>query len=135
MRLAARSVPRFDRPVTLPPGRASEATRPLPIGSPAVGKTIGMLDVARSDNDIRLEPDKLGRDLGIALGASLAPTVLDCDGAALDPAEFAHPPNKCVNPRALSCGPPPTEPADHRHRRLLRAHRERPRHRCATEQG
>src|SRR6516225_1900675 len=46
MRLVARSVPRFDRPVTLPPGRASEATRPLPIGSPAVGKTIGMLDVA-----------------------------------------------------------------------------------------
>src|SRR5215813_5431799 len=95
MRLAARSVPRFDRPVTLPPGRASEATRPLPIGSPAVGKTI------------RLEPGKLGRDLDIALGASLAPTVLDCDGAALDPAEFAQPPNKCVNPRALACSPPP----------------------------
>jgi hypothetical protein len=46
MRLAARSVPRFDRPVMLPPGRASEATRPLPIGSSAVVKTIGMLDVA-----------------------------------------------------------------------------------------
>src|SRR5262249_54237189 len=122
MRLAARSVPRFDRPVTLPPGRASEATRPLPIGSPAVGKTI------------RLEPGKLGRDLDIALGASLAPTVLDCDGAALDPAEFAQPPNKCVNPRALACSRPPTEPADHRHRRLLRARRERPRRDDTTEQ-
>ena len=36
----------IDRPVTLPPGRASEATRPLPIGSPDVAKTIGMTDVA-----------------------------------------------------------------------------------------
>jgi len=135
MRLAARSVPRFDRPVTLPPGRASETTRPLPIGSPAVERRSGMLDVAcfaaiaafgsRSDNDISLAPDKLGRELGIALCASLAPTVLDCDGAALDPAEFAQPPNKCIDPRALACSRPTAEPADRRHR-LLCARRERP---------
>ena len=42
----ARSLPRFDRPVTLPPGRASDVTRPLPIGSPAEGNTIGITDVA-----------------------------------------------------------------------------------------
>src|SRR5262249_40104356 len=90
---------------------------------------------SRSDNDIRLEPDKLGRDLGIALGAPLAPTVLDCDGAALDPAEFAQPPNKCVNPRALACSRPPAEPADHRHPGLLRPRRERPHSHRAAEQS
>src|SRR5262249_35643043 len=35
-----------DRPVTLLPGRARLATRPLPTGSPASAKTIGMTDVA-----------------------------------------------------------------------------------------
>src|SRR5262249_56049389 len=75
---------------------------------------------SRCDNDIRLEPDKLGRDLGIALGASLAPTVLDCDGAALDPAEFAQPPNKCVNPPTFPCTRPPPDPPDPPHPSLLR---------------
>src|SRR5262249_50670711 len=59
-----------------------------------------------------------------------APTVLNCDGAALDPAEFAQPPNKCVNPRALACSRPPAEPAD---RRLLRPRRQRPSGRAAEE--
>jgi hypothetical protein len=36
----------LESPVTLPPGRASEATRPPPTGSIAIGKTTGMLDVA-----------------------------------------------------------------------------------------
>src|SRR5262245_64481162 len=36
----------FDKPVTFPPGRAREATRPSRTGSPAVPKTIGMVDVA-----------------------------------------------------------------------------------------
>src|SRR5262245_38959691 len=44
--LAAVSVPWVDRPVTLPPGRARLATRPVPTGSPAEAKTIGMTDVA-----------------------------------------------------------------------------------------
>jgi hypothetical protein len=44
-RLPARSGAWFDRPVTLPPGRARLATYPLPTGSFAVPKTIGMTDV------------------------------------------------------------------------------------------
>jgi hypothetical protein len=40
------------------------------------------------DNDIDLEPDELGRDLAIALGTCLRPSILDCDGATLDPTEF-----------------------------------------------
>jgi hypothetical protein len=45
-RLAARSVCWSDKPVTLPPGRARLATRPLPTGSPATANTIGITDVA-----------------------------------------------------------------------------------------
>src|SRR5262249_36730557 len=45
-RLLARSVCWIDKPVMLPPGRASEATRPVPTGSPAAANTIGMTAVA-----------------------------------------------------------------------------------------
>ena len=40
------SVPCPDSPVTLPPGRAKLSTKPVPTGSPATAKTIGMTDVA-----------------------------------------------------------------------------------------
>ena len=46
-RLPARSVDCIDRPVTLPPGRARLATRPLPTGSSTSAKTIGTTDDAR----------------------------------------------------------------------------------------
>ena len=144
-RLPARSVCWIDRPVTLPPGRARLATRPVPTGSPATAKTIGMTDVACfaamtgavaiRDNDIDLQPDELGRDLGVALGASLRPAILDRDGATLDPAEFAQALHKSGGPLAR---------ARRRVRaqetrwsaacRLLRARRERPRRRRAAEQ-
>src|SRR5262249_44242386 len=45
-RLPAESVSCIDRPVTLPPGRARLATKPLPTGSFATANTIGMTDVA-----------------------------------------------------------------------------------------
>ena len=45
-RLPAISVVWSDRPVTLPPGRARPATRPVPTGSPATANTMGMADVA-----------------------------------------------------------------------------------------
>jgi len=46
-RLPIRSVERIDRPVTLPPGRARLATRPVSTGSPAAPNTIGIAVVAR----------------------------------------------------------------------------------------
>lgn len=85
-------------PVTLPPGRARLATRPMPTGLFASAKMIGNRRcrllcrdgrVSSGDNDIDLEPDELGRDLGIALVASLRPAILNCEGATFDPAEFA----------------------------------------------
>src|SRR6266851_5666923 len=45
-RLPARSGASSDRPVTLPPGRARLAARPLPTGSFANARTIGIVDVA-----------------------------------------------------------------------------------------
>ena len=69
-----------DRPVTLPPGRARLATRPVPTGSPATANTIGMSDVARfaaglgagmGDDDINVEADELREGFG---GRSLRPS-------------------------------------------------------------
>src|SRR5215471_9642701 len=36
------------KPVTLPPGRAKLATKPLPIGSATIAKTMGMVSVCSS---------------------------------------------------------------------------------------
>ena len=45
-RLPPASVCWSDSPVTLPPGRANDATKPLPSGSAATANTIGITDVA-----------------------------------------------------------------------------------------
>ena len=95
--------------MTLPPGLARLATRPLPTGSAAMAKTIGMTerrlfcrDTRHSicDNDIDLEPDQLGGDFGEALAASLRPPILDRDIATFDPAEVAQPLHKSSGPLA-----------------------------------
>src|SRR5262249_35100350 len=88
------------------------------------------------ENDIHLEPHELGCNLGIALRASLPPAVLDRDGATLDPAEFAQPLHKCVDPCALAYWAAPTEVPDGRQLpRLLRARCKRPRRGRAAECG
>ena len=93
------------------------------------------LRVAVRDNDIDLEPDELGRDLGEALVASLRPAILDRDGATLDPAEFAQPLHKSGDPLALGRRRARAQEPDGRQlSRLLRARRERPRRRRAAEQ-
>ena len=101
--------------------------------SPALPR--GLAAVARRDDDIDLEPDELGRDLGEALAASLRPAILDRDGATLDPAEFAQPLHKSGGPLALGCRRARAQEPDGRQlRRLLRPRRERPRGRRAAEQ-
>jgi hypothetical protein len=100
-RLPARSVVCIDRPVTLPPGRTKLATRPLPTGSPAAAKTIGITDVACfaattfAGVDVTMTPT-LSRTNSAAIWAerSLRPSahaILDRDGATFDPTEFAQP--------------------------------------------
>src|SRR5262245_62204687 len=81
-----------------------------------------------------LEPREFGRDLGRALATSLRPPIFDCDGATLDPAEFAQPLHKGCGPLALGCRRGPTQEPDGRHlARLLRTRRERPRRRDAAQ--
>src|SRR5262249_14972308 len=86
------------------------------------------------ENDIDLALNKLGRELGIVLGASLTPAILDGHGAAFHPAELAQPPHKRVDPSALSDRAAAAEIADGRQLALLRACRERPRRRCAADE-
>src|SRR5262249_61484770 len=89
----------------------------------------------RGENDIDLEPDKLGRDLGIILGASLPPAILDGDCAALAPAELAQPLHERGGPCALACRRTAPEESDRRQlARLLRARCERPCGYAAAEQ-
>src|SRR5262249_48686706 len=52
------------------------------------------------DNNIDLEPNKLGGDLGKALAVSLCPAIFDRNGAPFDPAEFTQPLHKSSDPRA-----------------------------------
>ena len=103
----------FDRPVTLPPGRARLATRPLSTGLFATAKTIGMIDVACfiawnsascRDDDIDVEPHELPCDFGKALVASLRPAIFDCNSVTIDPSEFAQPLHKNGDPFAPGRG-------------------------------
>ena len=111
-RLPARSLAWIDRPVTLPPGRASEATKPAADRvsrrreddrdesmSPASPRALLRFRAATMTST--LSRTNSAAILGIALGASLRPAVLDRDGAALDPAEFAQPLHKRLDPCAL----------------------------------
>src|SRR5262245_64556795 len=86
------------------------------------------------DDDIDLEPDELGGDLGEAFAASLRPAILDRDVAAFDPAEFVQPLHKggdrLADHRRRG---PAKEPDSWQLRRLLRARRKRPRSRAADQ--
>src|SRR6516165_1525467 len=84
---------------------------------------------------IDLESDELSGNLAEALGTSLRPTILDRQGATLDPAEFAQSLNKggcpCTPGRSRARS---KEPNDRHLRWLLCPRRKRPRRRRATEQ-
>src|SRR5207244_659965 len=94
---------------------------------------------SRCENDINLEPDEFGRELGDALAASLRRAILDRDRAPLDPAEFAQPLHK----GSKTTWPCPERtlrqvPDGRQLPRLPRARRERPearRRRRAAEKG
>jgi hypothetical protein len=82
---------------------------------------------------VDLQADKLGCKLGVALGASLIPAILDRDGAALDPAEFTHSLHKSSRPWAPQRRVCPQEPDGRQLARLLSMCRERPCSRAADE--
>jgi len=89
----------------------------------------------RGENNIDLESDELGRDLGKAFGAPVRPANLDCDVSALGPVEFTQPLHKSGGPWAPGRRRGRAqEPDGFQLCWLLRARRERPRGRRAAEQ-
>src|SRR5215813_14815064 len=94
-----------------------------------------LLKFRRSKDEIDVQPNELGGDLGHALSAALCPAILDGDGATLDPTEFVHPIQEGGDPLALDAS---CSRAEHPYRwqpcRLLRSRHERPCDRHAAEQ-
>ena len=143
-RLPARSVARVDRPVTLPPGRARLATRPVPTGSPATANTIGMADVACFAATTFAVPavtmtSTLSRTNSAANSAkrSLRPSAQRYSIATVRPSIQPSSRNRCtkaaahwLSADAVLCA----QESDGRQlRQLLRARRERPRRRAAEQ--
>src|SRR5262249_30990712 len=85
--------------------------------------------------DIKFEEDEFGCDLGHTFASSLRPAIVNNDGAAFDPAQFAQPLHKSGHPLALAwqCGRAQV-PDSRQLRWLLRPHRQRPRRCRAAEQ-
>ena len=81
---------------------------------------------SRRDNDIDLQSDELGRNLGVAFAASLRPAIFDPDVAAFDITgriERFGERHRMGHERILRSG---VQESDHRHPRLLGTHGERP---------
>src|SRR5262249_12332416 len=110
-RLAARSAPRVDRP-------GDVAARP-PKQTPHAGTDwvrryrennryeCGRLFRRKScfgpgrEYEINFDPDEFRCDLGRAFAASFRPVIVNDDGAAFDPPQFAQPLHKSGHPLAL----------------------------------
>ena len=131
--------------MTLPPGRLRLATRPSSTGSSPIVNTIGMVVVAalaamaprrcRSHDHRHLAADQIGRQRRQPIELALGPAIFDRDVAALDVAGFAQAlAERGQVRRSRTLSAIAAEKPDHRHRRLLRARRERPRGRRAAEQ-
>ena len=129
-------------PVTLPPGRLRLATSPTRTGSPPVTKTIGTVVVAALAASaagvlptIRATCRRRSPPPEAATGQfDPPPAVLDRDVLALDEACFLQALAECSHAVRLAGERSTAEKPHHRHRRLLRARRERPRRRRAAEQ-
>ena len=131
-------------PVRLPPGRARLATRPSLTGSSPTTKTMGIVVVAAlAANAAAVLPvvaitatcrrTNSAASAGSRSILTLGPAVFDRHVLALDIAGFLQALAKCaqaVRERVRRCA---VEKPDHRHRRLLRARRERPRRRAAEQ--
>ena len=84
--------------------------------------------------DVRAAATEVGRQCRQPIGLILRPLIFDQNVAAIDDTGFAQAPSECCYKVDARLERPVMEKPDHRHRRLLRARRERPRRRCAAEQ-
>ena len=91
-----------DRPVTLLPGRARFATKPLPTGSNAIGNTMGMTEVARMAAATPFPPvtmtSTFRRTNSVAISAirSLRPSAQRTSIARLRPSTQPSSRNRCT---------------------------------------
>ena len=79
--------------------------------------------------------NQIGHQRRQAIVLAFQPVVLDRHVLALDVAGFAKPLRNAAAYAAVRIGRPAVEEPDHRHRRLLRPRRQRPRRRRAAEEG
>ena len=95
--------------MTLPPGRAKLVDQAVAYGvvrhpeDNRDGRCCPLYFNAggsRRDDDVHFESNVLGCNLGKAFTMPLGPSILDRNGAALDPTEFAQPLHECIGPRA-----------------------------------
>jgi hypothetical protein len=83
---------------------------------------------------VDLKVDQVGSQCGQPIIISLRPAIFDRDVFSLNIAGFAQPLAERGHIRCIRTGGTADEVADHRHRLLLRTHRQRPtRHRAADE--
>ena len=87
----------------------------------------------RSDHR-HLTAYQIGCEVGQSVGLVLRPAILDRHILALDVAGFTNALPECGQIVCTIGRRRAAEEPDHRHRRLLRARRERPRGCCAAEQ-
>src|SRR5262245_27305094 len=141
-RLASISLRNMLTPVALPPGRLRPATRPSFTGSSPVIKTMGTVDVTAFATSpeawppaVTITATRISARLaaGQSIVVPLGPAECDVQILPLDVALFSQTlPERSLD-RCRLAGRPDAEETDHRHRRLLRARRERPGDRHAAE--
>ena len=131
-------------PVMLPPRAVRLATSPSATGSNPPWKTIGMVVVAVFSAQRRgpvggdhghLACDQIGSERRQAAIATFRPAKFDGHVAALDKAGLAQALAERAHPARPQVGRFAAEEPDHRHRRLLRVRRQRPRCRRAARGG
>jgi hypothetical protein len=91
--------------------------------------------VCRSGDDRHLATNHVGHHRGHAIIVALQPMILDRHVLALDIAGFGEAFTECGRTGSGVSGRPSMNKRDHRHRRLLRARRERPCDSRAADRG
>src|SRR5712691_5583520 len=132
------------KPVRLPPGFATLATKPCATGSETCRNTTGMVLVdswevgrGRGDDHVGHQTNQLRRVDAGELGIARVPANVDAEILAFDPSQLTQPLHQCrhIRLRCLPGSGPVHQYADAPHPgRLLRARRKRPCHRRAAKQ-
>src|SRR5215831_10475189 len=92
------------------------------------------MNTARRGNHSNLAPNQFTRQWRQLIKLILGPAVFDCDILAFTKAAVLKPLTKCAEQMGVRGGRCTVKKSDHRHRRLLRMRRERPRGRRTAEQ-